>query len=374
MEYIHIQQWDEDKFLRSKKEWNELLKRSSSDRLFLSWEWQSCWWKIFSDPENMELKLYVATNSGGKLVGLAPLFATTITTKNIFNSRRIQFIGNVWRGKPTMLTELLDFIVDKEQSKEVIRALYAHINKQKFWDELVITFLDIQSDTYRLLIDEKLLPGCYLRHAEKYKSYYLNTKGDYQTYVRNLGKNTRLKLHNRRKHFGDLGKISFERMLSDNIDENFNLLNSLHEKRWGRPVFSGKLLEFNKCVANLMAENNNLNFSILSLNNEPVSIQFNYVINHHNYNIQAGFNESFHKKISLGYLHFGYEIEASFNHKYTAYELLAGEGKYTQYKERLTDTCLHMTDLQIIRSTPHKALYKIYDLFKKPLKNTTNYG
>jgi hypothetical protein len=362
---IQIQQWDKDRFFQSRKEWNELLKSSNSDQLFLSWEWQSTWWKIFSEPEDvnsarMELKLYVATTDDGSLVGIAPLYLTTVYTKKIIKTKRLQFIGNCWRGKPTMLTELLDFIVISTQSKNVVRALYSHIKKIKDWDEFVIPFLNVQSETYQLLSNENLLPRCYLRHAEEYKSYYLNIKGQFQDYAKNLGKNTRLKFINRRKMFQELGETSFTRMLTDNIKENFNLLNKLHIKRWGKPIFYGKRLEFNQLAAELLAERYCLNFSVLSLNHEPVSIQYNFVINKHNYNIQAGFDETFHKKISLGYLHFGYEIEASFTEQISTYDFLAGEGKNTQYKERLTNDYLQMIDLQIVRKPALKMLYKFY--------------
>lgn len=364
MENIHVQQWGAEKFFSSRNEWNELLKRSKSDQLFLSWEWQSSWWKIFSDSESMELRLYVATADDGTLLGIAPLYLTTVATKNFLKTKRLQFIGNCWRGRSTMLTELLDFIADETLESDVIRALYTHISSLKSWDEFVIPFLDTQSETYQLLHNENLLADCYLRHAEKYNSYYLKLLGEFQDYTKNLGKNTRLKFINRRKLFDSLGDISFERMLANDIGEKFNLLNSLHGTRWNKPIFEGKRLEFNTTVARLLAERDCLNFSVLSLNNQPVSIQYNFIIDKHNYNIQAGFDESFHKKISLGYLHFGYEIEASFNQQCTTYDFLAGEGKNTQYKERLTNDYLQMVDLQIVRKPALKILYKFYDLIR----------
>lgn len=364
MKNIHIQQWDKDKLFRSRDEWNNLLKRSNSDQLFLSWEWQSCWWKFFSDTADMKLNLFAVITDDGTLVGLAPLYTMTVTTKKILKTKRLQFIGNCWRGKSTMPTELLEFIVDKKHSTMAIRAIYNHISSLKHWDEFVIPFLDMQSETYQLLFKEKFLPGCYLRHAEKYNSYYLDIQGEFQDYARNLGKNTRLKFINRRKLFDGLGDTSFERMETENIDAKFELLNTLHSIRWNKPIFHGNRLEFNKAVAGLLAERNCLNFSILSLNNKPISIQYNFIINKHSYNIQAGFDESFHKKISLGYLHFGYEIEASFDQQDTTYDFLAGEGKNTQYKERLTDTHLVTTDLQIVRNPVIKTVYKIYDHIK----------
>ncbi len=355
---IHIQQWDQEKFFSSRSEWADLLDRSNSDQLFLSWEWQTSWWKVFSNVDNMQLNLLAATTDDGILVGLAPLYYSTIKTKKIITITRLQFIGNCWHQRSTMPTELLDFIIDKSDSENTIRAFCAYINKLKDWDEIVFPYLNSKSETCHLLTDENLLENCYLRHAETHKSYYLNISGNLKKYTDNLGKNTRLKLINRRNVFTTLGEVSFERMLSTNIDNNFEILNLLHKKRWGKPAFENKRLEFNKQVAKLMAEKNCLNFSILSLNNKPVSIQFNYVINNRNYNIQAGFDERHHKKLSLGYLHFGYEIEASIEQQYKAYDFLIGDGKNTPYKEHLTETYISATDLQVIRKPIIKLLYK----------------
>ncbi len=80
-------------------------------------------------------------------------------------------------------------------------------------------------------------------------SYYLNIKGQFQDYTKNLGKNTRLKLLNRRKNLQQIGEVTYKRMLAGNIDEQFALLNQLHKKRWGKAIFANKRLEFNKTVA-----------------------------------------------------------------------------------------------------------------------------
>ena len=370
MEKIHIQQWDEEKFLDARKEWNDLLIRSNSDQLFLSWEWQSSWWRVFSD-KTMQLMLLAVIDDDGKLIGLAPLYTSSTTTKHI-SSKRLQFIGNCWRGRATMPTELLDFIADKSQSEAIIRALYCYLDKNNDWDEIIFPYLNTASETYRLLVAENLLTGSYYRHAERYRSYYLNTDENFKQYCSRLGKNTRLKLINRRKVFETIGDTTLETTRTKHIDktvidQHFELLNQLHKNRWGKSAFENKRLDFNRRVATFMTENGQLNFSVLSLNDNPVSIQYNYIANNRNYNIQAGFEENLHKKISLGYLHFGYEIETSFETGMDAYDFLAGEGKNTPYKERLTDTYMEIVDLQVIRKPLLKVLYRLNEIKEKIL-------
>jgi len=309
----------------------------------------------------MQLKLLAATNDAGELVGLAPLFLSKVKSKKFIVTRRLQFIGNCWRGKATMRTELLDFISDTSCAKDVVNAFFQHINKLRDWNELILSDLKKDSDTYKLVIKEKLLLKCHYRRAEEYASFYIDTTDSFDSYLKQLGKNTRLRLFNRRKNLEKLGKAVFTVNQNDNISRQFERLNQLHAQRWGSPVFTGVRLHFNETLAKLMAEKDALSFSTITFDNKPVSIQYNYVINNHKYNIQAGFDESFHKKIALGYLHFGYEIEHASHNAITSYDLLAGGGKNTSYKEHLTKRNVQIINLQIIRNPIVKLLYKLYD-------------
>lgn len=368
MSNLRIMEWNEEEFGSSKDQWNALLDNSNSDPLFLSWEWQYTWWKVFSEPAHMRLKLYVALDDNNELVGIAPLYLSVVKIKKIISLRRLQFLGNCWRGMATMRTELLDFIAIKSRSQEIITALCQYINSQPDWDEIVFVDMPISSSTSRLLQQTKPLTKSYYRIAERNDSYYLDMNNTFDDFLQGLGKNTRLKVFNRRKILEQTGSVSFERICPDDVDEKFKLLNDFHKKRWGTPAFANKRLEFNKQVAQLMAQNKKLIFSILYINNEPVSIQYNFVCNNHEYNIQAGFLESFHKKLALGYLHFGYEIEAAYDNKISIYDFLAGEGKNTQYKSSLTDAKITLMDLQVVRHKIAKLLYWLYDIYTKKFK------
>ena len=368
---ILIISWDEKEFLNSKYDWTALLARSDSDKLFMSWEWQYAWWKIFKDEGNMCLRMFTAVDENNNLVGIAPLYITNVITKKVISTRRLQFIGNCWRGKATMPTEIVDFIADKDVSSEVINVFYEHINSLGSWDEFILSNLSKNTTTYKRLVADKKLDNCYFRCAETYHSYYLDTTGNFDDYLKKLSKTMRLKLFNRRKLIDNMGDASFE-YLDVELDECFKLLNHLHRKRWGSDVFKDDRLEFNKTVSRLMTKNDSVQFSVILFNKEPISIQYNYIVNNRKYNIQAGFDELFHKKISLGYLHFGYEIESAFKGNVTAYDFLMGEGKKIQYKERLRSTKFEMVDMQIIRNNYVGFLYKLYDRVKATLSSVKN--
>jgi len=362
---ITIKEWNEIQFRDSKIEWTQLLNKSNSDKLFMSWEWQYTWWDIFAAHNKLKLTLLAAYNENQMLVGLAPLFLIKARTKKLIKTTQLQFIGNIWRGEDTMRTEYLDFIVSPENSLSIKKTFLRYINNNITWDEFYFSDLNKSSSTHDLITKKNILTNVYTRTMEEYKSYYLDTSKEFNNYLSERGKNTRSNLYNKRKKLESKGEVKVTKSSINQIEEHFTLLNTLHKKRWGKSVFNDKTLKFNTQLAKKMAERNALNFSVMSINEQPLSIQLNYIVNQYEYNIQGGFDEIFDKRLALGYLHTGYEIERAFKNEILIFDFLAGEGKNTQYKERLTNTYHNITQLQIIKKNSLKTLYAIKDFLTK---------
>lgn len=58
-------------FEKLRGEWNDLLRRSPTDTLFLTWEWQSLWWQAYHPGD---LLIAAIRDDNGTLIGLAPWF------------------------------------------------------------------------------------------------------------------------------------------------------------------------------------------------------------------------------------------------------------------------------------------------------------
>lgn len=358
---LTIRRWSYQDFNNSQEAWNNLVNQSKVDRLFLSWEWMHTWWQVFSD-DSSELMIYGVYDESHCLVGIAPLFAKTVFSKKIVKTRRLQFIGSDWYNNTVMRTELLEFIAIPQLSQQVINALFDEINKDSQLNEYIFNDLKVGSDTYQQLIKHPLFSNHYVRPIHTVKSYYLNTKNSFEDYLKKLGKNTRLRIFNRRKNLEQLGEVCFQKHSSPDIENYLEQLNDFHINRWGKKAFDNKKYCFNKELALLLNHKNQLVFSSISLNNEIVSVQYNYNIAGHKYNIQAGFRTDIHKKIALGYLHFGYEIEAACDDaSINIYDFLAGEGKNTDYKPHLTENYIELTSVQIIKGKSAQIFYRIYD-------------
>jgi CelD/BcsL family acetyltransferase involved in cellulose biosynthesis len=110
-------------FWALKPEWNELLHRSCCDTLFLTWEWQSTWWKHLGDGDLQLLGL--RDGDDGRLVGIAPLFRAEMD-----NGRSvINMVGC------RDVSDYLDLIVELGQEDTVYRAVLDYLEDEApAWD------------------------------------------------------------------------------------------------------------------------------------------------------------------------------------------------------------------------------------------------
>jgi hypothetical protein len=192
-------------------------------------------------------------------------------------------------------------------------------------------------------------------------AYSVDTQTDtFQSYTSALGSNTRLKLINRRKRLEAEGTVDIEN-LWPNVDGFIELLNSFHIERWGKPCYQGKNLEFIKrLLVRLPDEGHTVNLSVLKLDTKPVSLLLDITVGERTYNLQGGFIESLVKGVSLGTLHFGYAIEAAFSDpNINTYDFMAGEGKNSNYKEKIANQTSDLLSLVVVKSPILKFLYSL---------------
>lgn len=64
--------------LVTKEEWDSLLHNSASDVVFMTWQWQRVWWQHFGIQEDCRLHLLALRDERGTLVGIAPLFISSV--------------------------------------------------------------------------------------------------------------------------------------------------------------------------------------------------------------------------------------------------------------------------------------------------------
>lgn len=126
-------------------EWDELLSKSDSQTIFLTWDWVYCWWKAYSGQEDtlFIMKFYL----GDELVAIAPLYCETRKCLGLFNTRVLRFIGD---GSGD--SEYLDLVIKNGEEKKVYQHFGEYINSNsKSWDALVLSEIPEMSKFFQFL-------------------------------------------------------------------------------------------------------------------------------------------------------------------------------------------------------------------------------
>jgi hypothetical protein len=302
-------------------DWRRLDQYSN---LFTSWSWCSEWWCQWHT--NFDLELYTFEDDSGVTHAIVPFFSKT--ESYIFNRKELFFLGNLNPNNNTVFSEYPEIIYDPNYRKEVAAALYILIQHIE-WDIFHTPFFSKDGLLTSTLekqckLDRRQFSGC---------GALIPTDTEFTSYLAKLGKNTRLKLFNRRRYLNEHFDAKQEYAHHNDVVDYLNQLNTLHAIRWGKACFTNKKLAFHTNLCIDAAKQGNLRLSRLIVNGEVVSVLYNIVSNQVEYNLQAGYLEKFDKKLSLGTLHLGYAIERAFADESIVYfDLLVGEGKNTPYK------------------------------------------
>ena len=127
-------------FWALKPEWNDLVQHSYNDNLFLTWEWQSTWWKHLG--EGSLLLLGFRAEGDGRLVGIAPLFHTRTNDGESI----LYLIGC------RDVSDYLDLIVEAGQEEAVYQALLDYLEGDApDWDLAEFCNIPHESQTYTKL-------------------------------------------------------------------------------------------------------------------------------------------------------------------------------------------------------------------------------
>ena len=124
-------------FWALRPEWNDLVQRSYHNNLFLTWEWQTTWWKHIG--EGSLLLLGFRAEDDGRLVGIAPLFHTQTDDGHSV----LHLIGC------RDISDYLDLIMEAGHEETVYRALLDYLkDAAPDWDLLDFCNIPQNSRTY----------------------------------------------------------------------------------------------------------------------------------------------------------------------------------------------------------------------------------
>jgi CelD/BcsL family acetyltransferase involved in cellulose biosynthesis len=154
-------------FEQLKAEWNVLLRCSSADQVFYTWEWYSTWWEVYRPGE---LWLITSRDEQGRLLGIAPLYIDDVGVVRLIGS------GDV--------TDYVDMIIDADYVAQVLEGLATYLLKHRTnFNSLQLEGIPEASPTLKLFsevlerqgfsVDLDVVEVCPLINLpEKWESYF----------------------------------------------------------------------------------------------------------------------------------------------------------------------------------------------------------
>src|SRR4051812_48666579 len=118
----------ETQFSQVHAEWTELLAHSSSDCVFLTWEWLHTWWKHLAGARRLHILL---VRHGSQLVAIAPLPSRSPALAKLSGVLALEFLGTGSVG-----SDSLDIFARHGHEDESIRALADYLQRGHFVVEL----------------------------------------------------------------------------------------------------------------------------------------------------------------------------------------------------------------------------------------------
>lgn len=234
------------------------------------------------------------------------------------------------------------------------------------WHQLIVPDVELDSPTFHYLLSEAKAQRYFVLERSVATAYGISTLDkSFAEYLSSLSQSARARLFNKRKKLEQLGAIKLHNIWPD-TDRFIELLNAFHLERWQKPCYQDENLDFIKSFLHaIVEEGGDVNLSVMTLNDQPVSVLLDIEYGGRVHNLQAGFAEKIAPNIALGSLHLGYAIESAFtNSRVNYYDFMAGQGKNTDYKAAFCNHTQRLATLYLIKSSWLYWLYRLKDYIR----------
>lgn len=312
------------RFEALRDEWNELLRNSSSDCLFLTWEWLYTWWKHLSEDRRLHL---IAVRGDGELVALAPLALRPPRLRRLLPFRALEFLGSGSVG-----SDYLDILIRRGQEPHVLPVLGKFLANGKFM--LDLSRISRNSAQALALALELGQQGWIATRSSTDVCPFIELSGhDWESYLASLGPAHRYNVRRRLRNLTRRWRVSFEPVRSESQrSEALRQLMALHRRRWQERGSPGAfhppaLAAFHEELTRLALGQGWLRLYLLRLDGQPVAALYGFIYRRAFYFYQSGFDPGFHK-YSVGLVAMGLAIRSAIEEGAQTYDFLRGDEPY----------------------------------------------
>lgn len=314
---------DEVGFERLKPEWNELLHKSISDTLFLTFEWQTTWWQCLGSGD---VCIISVREDDGTLAGILPLFRDSQPDGTSHPVITLSLIGCV------DVSDYLDAIVAKGRQSDVYRALIETIKRPDFpaWDRIQFCTLPASSPTnteFRAIAEAHGLSTEWRLHDV---SPVIELPASWDDYLAALDKKQRHEIRRKLRRIEELnGRWSAVRS-GDGLDTAVADFVGLHKKSQpDKHLFMDRRMEqFFYEMARVCAAQGWLQLEFLEIEEKRTASIFSFVYRNEVLVYNSGYDPDQYSNLSPGVALFAYSIRQAILAGHRVYDFLRGDEEY----------------------------------------------
>ena len=314
----------EKRFEEIRDEWMDLLAHSSSDCIFLTWEWLYTWWKHFGGGRKLHV---LAVRSGMDLIAIAPLASPSTKWIRLARVRALEFLGTGSVG-----SDYLDIIARRGRENEAIDLLVDYLLREQF-------VLDLKQLVKNHSLVLQLAARLQQQHWNRSEICtnicpFIDLAGHtWKSFQAGLGPKHRYNFHRRLKNLHRDFDTRFECVVSeDQRSAALSTLVALHNKRMQERggsdgLHSTELVGFHEELTRLALGQGWLRLFVLALNGERAAALYGFMYAKKFYFYQSGFDPQYSPH-SVGLVTMGLAIEAAIEGGAQEFDLLHGNERY----------------------------------------------
>ncbi len=350
---------NEDDFLNIREQWNALLAKSTSDAIFLTWEFQYTWWQSYKTDKELTI---ILVEQDGKIIGIAPLYAAYGRVLSITKKKQVEIIG----GHGAFF-ENLDFIVERGCEEMVLREIISFLFSKDFpkWDIIFLSAIretSVVMPLFQSLLKEKRIHNSAVNTRE---SLIVQLPDTFENYVGAMSKNTRNGVKYSVRKFEKLSDIKLEVVQHNaDIQSVFDDFVQIHQKRQSVLGKEGSFRvtrkaynTFHKRIVDLIEPLGWLYFVFLKQGKTNVAAYYNFLYHNKMSSYAIGLNPDF-AQYSPGKVLMYKLIEQLYTTHIRCYDFLRGTD---EYKYHWTKHVIKSSDLAVWRS---HAIYRAMSIEK----------
>jgi len=303
------------------EEWNDLLRRSPADTIFLTLEYQRTWWRHLGEGELLILAVR-DDEKDGDLIGIAPLFAT----EDAQEQRVLATVGCV------EVSDYLDFIVVHEQEGEVYAALVDYLaGGEVEWDALDLCNVHQDSPTLELLPSLASAQGWAASTARDDVCPIVQLPGAWDEYLEMLAGKQRREIRRKLRRIEAQAEVNWyivgpEHDLADELENFLDLMAASAPDK--AEFLTPRMRDFFRQLAHATYDAGWLQLMFLEINGQKVAAYLNFVYDNRVLVYNSGLDWRSFPKLGAGIVLTAYAIRHAIEQRREAFDFMQGDERY----------------------------------------------